>query len=438
MSIKTAAELRTQPAGMSITEWFAAVQDARKARWDAMESIVNASRWDGRNLHASEQREYDVHERELSLLQIVADDIQKMPEAQQVDRAGVVPTPRGSSAAYAQDQPLRAGQSFEGFARAFGLVGEDEQDGPLSLRKALRGVVTGDWTGAGRERNAMTGGSGAGGGYLVPTVLSGQIIDLARNQTRVLEAGAQIVPMSSKTVDVARWESDPSAAWHSEGAAIAPSDATLGKVTLTAQTLPILTVASMELLEDAEGVEDQLRQAFAASIALEMDRVSLYGTGTAPEPRGVKNTSGVLTTSMGANGATPTNWDTLVDAVGQLRDNNETPTAIIYADRTARTFAKLKATDNQPLAAPEYLDGIPRLSTKQVPTNLTVGTSTDTSDVFTADWRQLLLGVRTQLQIRVLSERYADTGQIGFLVWFRGDVAVARPKAFHVTTGVRP
>lgn len=40
------------------------------------------------------------------------------------------------------------------------------------------------------------------------------------------------------------------------------------------------------------------------------------------------------------------------------------------------------------------------------PAELTVGTSTDTSDVFTADWTQLMIGVRTQLQITILNERY--------------------------------
>jgi len=87
---------------------------------------------------------------------------------------------------------------------------------------------------------------------------------------------------------------------------------------------------------------------------------------------------------------------------------------------------------------PSYLDGLPMFVTNQVPGNFTVGTSTDTSDVFVADWSQLYVGVRTELQIGVLTGRYADNGQIGFVSWWRGDVVVARAKAFHVTTGVRP
>ncbi len=73
-----------------------------------------------------------------------------------------------------------------------------------------------------------------------------------------------------------------------------------------------------------------------------------------------------------------------------------------------------------------------------MPNNLVVGTSgATTSDIFAADWRQLFVGVRTQLQIIVVPESLNDVrGQIGLLAWWRGDMAVARPKAFHVTTGV--
>lgn len=62
----------------------------------------------------------------------------------------------------------------------------------------------------------------------------------------------------------------------------------------------------------------------------------------------------------------------------------------------------------------------------------------DDVDVFTADWTRLLVGVRTGPQIQVLAERYPDTGQMGFVCWWRGDVGVARPEAFALTVGVLP
>lgn len=337
--------------------------------------------------------------------------------------------------AYRAGVPLTRSQSVEGYIRSRGLIREEEEH--LSLRKYLRGIATGDWRDADAERRAMSEGTASAGGYLLPTILSAQIVDMVRNQTRVLQAGATVVPMENRTLDVAKWTGDPTAAWHSENAVIAPSDATIGKLTLTAQALASNVEVSWELLEDAPDVEDKLREAFANVFALKLDLAALYGSGTAPEPRGVKNTTGISTASMGANGATLT-LSALIDAIGRLQDENEEPNGIIYAGRTARAIAKWTDTTNQPLQLPDIVANIPRYATQQVPVNLTQGTATNTSDVFTADWRQLLVGVRTHLRINVLAERYADSGQTGFIAWWRGDTAVARPKAFDVLTGVTP
>jgi len=139
---------------------------------------------------------------------------------------------------------------------------------------------------------------------------------------------------------------------------------------------------------------------------------------------------------MGTNGAALTSYDPLIDAAGTLADNNERATGMIYSPRTGRVLAKLKDSTNQPLRVPEYIAGVSRYETNQIPINLTQGTSNLASDIFTADWSELLIGLRTTFQVELLRERYADTGSIGLLAWFRGDILAARPKSFVVTTGV--
>jgi hypothetical protein len=47
---------------------------------------------------------------------------------------------------------------------------------------------------------------------------------------------------------------------------------------------------------------------------------------------------------------------------------------------------------------------------------VTTGTSTDTSYVFTADWSNLMVGIRTDFNLRFLGERYlADSLTYAFL-----------------------
>ena len=69
---------------------------------------------------------------------------------------------------------------------------------PLDIAKALRGLLTTDWTGAEMEQRAMSVGSLPGGGYTVPAELSAMWIDMARAKAVCIAAGAGTIPMESR------------------------------------------------------------------------------------------------------------------------------------------------------------------------------------------------------------------------------------------------
>jgi HK97 family phage major capsid protein len=313
----------------------------------------------------------------------------------------------------------------------------DPAEERLSLQRYLRGMATGHWDGADHERALAEGTIGAGGA-LVPSPLSARVIDLARNQTRVFQAGAITVPMGAQTLALARLTSEGSPAWKSENAAITAADLVFDRVTFTARTLVRTVLLSVELFEDADpSSEDVIARSFAGQMAVELDRVALLGTGTAPEPRGVLNQSGVTLTAHGANGTTITTttaYDWHLDAAGVVRAANFTPNAHIQAPPTTTSLSKLReATTSAYLAPPPGL--LPMLVSKSIPINVTTGTSTDTSYIFTAQWDQLMVGIRTDFTLRFLGERYlADNLQYAFLAYLRVDVQLAQPAAFVVDT----
>lgn len=158
----------------------------------------------------------------------------------------------------------------------------------------------------------------------------------------------------------------------------------------------------------------------ATSMALELDRVALLGSGTPPEPNGVKNQPGVQTDTLGS----PTNWDFLVDAAGLLWAENFEPTAAIYGTTLAIALAKFKETTTaQPLRMPAALEGLRQYRTNQV-----------TGDVFVGDFANLLIGLRTSFRLEV--SRVAGTAFENLQVWvrayLRADVQLAHPEAFVV------
>jgi HK97 family phage major capsid protein len=317
--------------------------------------------------------------------------------------------------------------------RSFADYGEPESR--VGFGEYVRAMVLGPRTEA--ERRALAEGTDSAGGYGVPDVLSRQLIDKMRAATTVVRAGARTVDLTSDITKIARLASDPAAAWRLENAAIAESDPTFEAVTFTARSLAVLVKASRELLEDSVNINEALMGAFAGSMGVELDRVSLIGSGTPPEPRGIKGTTNVGNVSMGDNGAALTNFDPFIDGCQKLWDANAgNPTAFIMPPRTFGKVAKLKDQQNNPLRKPDVIANIPFLSTTSLPINETQGTSNLSSRIILGDFSQLLIGVLSQLRIEVLRELFAGNHQYAFLAHLRADVQLAHPQSFAEIVGV--
>jgi HK97 family phage major capsid protein len=112
---------------------------------------------------------------------------------------------------------------------------------------------------------------------IVPTQWSFPIIDKARNKAVAFQAGATLVPMPSKVVQVGRLTVDPVASYRAEGSTVTATDPTLDFIQLTATTLSALTVVSMEFIQDAPDADTVVSNAISASMALALDQVIFYG-----------------------------------------------------------------------------------------------------------------------------------------------------------------
>lgn len=308
--------------------------------------------------------------------------------------------------------------------------------GQLSIGKFIRGLATGEWGGAEAEQRAMTLGVTASGGVLAPTPLSANIIDLARNKSQVMRAGARTVPMTSSTLKMVRTTGDGAVGWRAENAAFASNDMTFEAMTFTAKTLGGIAKLSIELAEDAAGIDAAVNNSLSSAIALELDRVALRGAGTATEPQGVKGATGVQTIAAGGD----LDYAILSRAVQKVREANGEANAAIYAPRTAGDIDRLADTTGQPLSPPPSVRALSMLATNQVPTNL--GAGVNESEAFVGDWSQLLYGIRTQLMLEVTRVGADGTngafshGQIWVRAYLRGDVQIARPNHFVYVSGI--
>lgn len=328
-------------------------------------------------------------------------------------------------------------RNADDFQRHYGAKTSRDESG-LSMSDFLRGAARMKSTD--QVQRALSIGVNSAGGYTVPSVLMPGILSALVPASSLMQAGASIVPLTEggKTFSFAGVDALPTAAWREENGQVAESAPTFRNIVLTPRSLSFYTKISRELLADGVNIDAAIYEVIAQAFAKEIDRAGLMGSGTAPEPRGLRNIVGVNQISSGANGATLAGYGKLFEATQSILEANAPmPTAAIMSPRSRVKIGTLAATDGQPLQVPPMLAGLQMLTTSQIPNDLTVGTSTDCSAIYLGDFSKLVLGMREQLSIQVMEEAFADYGQIGFMCHVRMDVAALYPSAFAVINGVR-
>lgn len=344
----------------------------------------------------------------------------------------------GEAASHVVGSTIRAMRTPDDFRRHYARFPDNRGDESFDIGDYLRGIANLRTTPS--VKNALSVGTDSAGGYAVPGVLMPGILSAMVPVSSLLQAGAGIVPLEegAKTYTTAAINTIPTAAWRAEAGALATSDPAFRAIVATPRSLSFTFKVSRELLADAAGLTDALNTAIAQAFAKELDRTGLRGSGTAPEPRGILNTSGIQSVTNGANGAALAGYSNLFTGVAAvLGADAPMPTAAIMSPRSLVKLGGLLDTTNQPLRVPEMLVPIKQIATSQIPNNLTVGSSTDCSEIYLGDFSRMYFAMRESVSIQLLNELYAGTGEIGFACHVRADTVITYPAAFAVVTGVR-
>jgi HK97 family phage major capsid protein len=291
----------------------------------------------------------------------------------------------------------------------------------LSFGGLVRAMVAGPRSAA--EKRALGEGTDAGGGVTVPSLVLQQFIDRLRSQVVCIRAGAVTIPLESDQNTIARLTTDPTVMWRLENQAINETDPVFDGLVLTPRWLGCITRVSRELLMDSLNVDQMLTTAFTGSMALEVDRAALMGSGTPPEPRGVVNTTGVGAVPITAS----LKYDDLLTALTTLGTANAAPaTGMIMSPTNYYNLAKLKGQPDGQYLAPPLTVMPPLFMTTSLPNSTAV----------TGNFAELYFGFRAELRIELLRELFASNFQHAFLVWLRFDVGLAHPASFVKITGI--
>ena len=373
---------------------------------------------------------FDTEEKELQLLErtgVPAGDLRNA-----IPDLGMPGSSRSANSSASRFYDVRTGEAIRSWDSSTSIETMREGLDPeeveicrgLNFGSFLRAIALGSRNE--QEQRVLSIGTPSAGGFTVPQPLMVEFIDNLRNEAVVLAAGGVVIPMESKTLDIARLDTDPTPTWRAEGAAVSASDAVFSQVKLDAQDLSVEVVASRELVQDSSNLEAILMRSFVQTFAVELDRVALVGSGTGAEPEGVLNATGVTEIDLVAT--TMTRYQTLVALRRDVQKANGKPTSWVMNHTTQSELAGLEDTTNQPLQAPTYFSELDAFATGGVPDD--EGAGSNESPVFVGNWSDLLIGIRHDTSISLNPFLKAGTGEISFFVHLRADVKLVRPASF--------
>jgi HK97 family phage major capsid protein len=273
-------------------------------------------------------------------------------------------------------------------------------------------------------RRDLTVGTASGAGDLVGTDFRpGSFIELLRNRSALAGLGVTSLTGLTGNVAIPRQTAAATAYWVAESGSPTESQQTVDQVNLSPKTVGAFTDYSRRLMLQASiDVEQMIRQDLATVLALEIDRVGLYGLGNTSQPLGIKLTTGINTEDFGA--ATPT-YTEVVSMESKIAADNADIGAMAYlmnATMRGNLKTKDKGTDTGAYVFEPggTVNGYSAVVSNQV----------ESGDIFFAVWSQLIMAMWSGLDLTVDPYTHSTSGTVRVVALQDVDFAVRHPEGF--------
>lgn len=275
-----------------------------------------------------------------------------------------------------------------------------------------------------RAKRDLTVGSATAGGNLVATdLMADSFIDLLRNRSVAIRAGATVMNGLVGNVAIPKQTGAATAYWVAESGAPTESQQTVGQIAMSPKTVGAFTDFSRRLiLQSSLDIENMVRRDLAQVLALAIDSAAFYGTAADNQPRGLKNQTGINTKDFAA--ASPT-FAELVAMESEVAADNADVGTMRYLVNPAQRGA-LKST--------EKFSGTGM--TIWEPGNTVNGYGTEVSnqitagDVFFGNYADLMIGFWSGLDLTVDPYAGATSGTVRVIALQDCDIAVRNAISF--------
>lgn len=268
--------------------------------------------------------------------------------------------------------------------------------------------------------------SNAGGGASIATnLMAGSFIDILRKRAWVMRRARSMAGLVGN-VDIPKQTSTTQAYWVGEGGAPNAGQPGLDQITFTPKTVGAYTDITRRLLiqstPDAEAI---VRDDILKVMALEIDRVAIYGTGTEYQPKGLKNYTGINGVDFAT--ASQPSFAELVKMETEIALDNADVDGMAYAFN-----ASIRGHAKTTLKFP----GVNGAQTIWEPGNTVNGYATEVTnqiaagDVFFGNWLDLVVAMWGGLELRVDPYALSTSGGLRLIALQDLDINLRRVESF--------
>jgi HK97 family phage major capsid protein len=322
-----------------------------------------------------------------------------------------------------------------------------EQEVSEQIAKRLK-KTSGNFYVPTRIRSGLDTKTNAAGAFTVETELQ-DLIELLRARTQVIRMGATLLTGLSSTAAFPVQLTGSTGSWVAEnpGSDLADSDSSFGQKTLSPKMYEANTSYSRKLLAQATmDVEAFVLKDLAKAHALGLDAAAINGSGASNQPLGLLGTTGIGNVALGVNGLAPTyaNIADLETAVSNADADADgmafLTTPIMRAKlRNAQQFSGAGVGVWQQVAGSKVGNvlGYDGFVSRQVPSTLVKGTSSDCHGILFGYWPALIIGEWGVLEILVDPYRLKKQGMIEITSYLMADILIQQPASFAAIKDAR-
>ena len=264
-------------------------------------------------------------------------------------------------------------------------------------------------------------------GLVAEDFRGGDFIDVLRNASSVMAAGATMLQGLKGSVAIPKKTAASTAGWiATEGGASSESEPTFGQVTMSPKVVGAFTdITRLMMQQSSPDIEALIRNDLSAGIALAIDDGALEGSGSSGQPTGIKNTSGINAPTSFA-GVNPTFAEVVAMETAVAEDNALLGNLAYILPASMYGALKTTAKDSgsgQFVVEPGgTINGYRAIVSNQV----TAG------DLYFGNFADCLIGMYGGLDITVDPYSSSNTGTVRIVALQTCDVAVRHAVSFAV------